>query len=91
MADNDNNNMAGSSKQLVECPRCRHRFELSETFRAQFDEEKSKAIDIAVRESAAGIRAEVERASQEELAERDRQVKKLEKQLEINEKEQNKR
>jgi len=75
------NNMASNSSQLVECPRCGNHFELSETFRAQFDAEKRREIDIALRDNEAKIRAEAEKASQEKLAENAEQVKALETKL----------
>ncbi len=50
------NNMASTSSQLVECPRCGNRFELSETFRAQFEAEKRREIDTALRDNEAKIR-----------------------------------
>ena len=64
MMDSGNNNMASNFSQLVECPRCGNRFELSETFRAQFEAEKRSEIDIALRDNEARIRAEAEKASQ---------------------------
>ena len=81
MAGSNLNSTTGNFNQLVECPRCRHRFQLSETFRAQFEEEKRNAIDTAVQESEAGIRAELEQANQKKLEENAKQVKKLEAQL----------
>lgn len=82
MVDNNLNNTSGNINQLVECPRCGNQFELSETFRAHFEEEKRREVENAVQESEKRIRADVEQDSEAELAERDKQVKKLEKQLE---------
>ena len=64
MMDSDNNNMASNFSQLVECPRCGKHFELSETFRAQFEAEKRREIDIALRDNETKIRAEAEKSSQ---------------------------
>lgn len=76
--DGDIKNTASSIGQLVECPRCRNRFQLSETFRAQFEEEKRSEIQIALRASEAGIRAVAEKDNQAILAKREQQVKELE-------------
>ena len=81
MMDSSNNNMASNFSQLVECPRCGNRFELSETFRAQFEAEKRREIVIALSDNEAKIRAQVEKASQEKLAESAEQVKALETKL----------
>ncbi len=40
--------MTVSVSQLVKCPRCGHRFELSETFRAHYEQEKQAAVADAV-------------------------------------------
>jgi len=85
------NNTTSNINQLVECPRCGNQFELSETFRAHFEAEKQREVENAVRESEARIRADVEQASESKLAERDERVKKLEQQLETNQKAQQKR
>ena len=81
MMDSGNNNMGSNSSHLVECPHCGKRFELSETFRTQFEAEKRREIDIALRDNEAKIRAEAEEASQAKLAESAEQVKALETKL----------
>lgn len=81
MVDSNLDSKTGNLNLVVECPRCTHRFELSETFRAYFEEEKRNAIDIAVRESEAGIRSELEDANQATLAKSEQQVKDLETKL----------
>ena len=81
MMDSGNNNMASNFSQLVECPRCGNHFELSETFRAQFQAEKRREIDLALRDNEVRIHAEAEKASQAKLAETAEQVKTLETQL----------
>ena len=86
-----NNNMAGSTSQQVECPRCGKRFELSETFRAHFEAEMRKEFDNALRDSEARIRAEAEQASQAERAESEKQVKDLKAQLQTNQEAQERR
>ena len=91
MVDSNLNSTSGNINQLVECPRCGNHFELSETFRAHFEEEKRREVGNAVQESEARIRAEVEKASEAKLATSNKQVKNLEKQLETNRKEQNER
>ena len=77
--------------QLVECPRCAHRFELSETFRAHFEDEKRTAIDIAVRESEAGIRSELEKANQAKQEASNEQIKSLQEELKSNQQAQEER
>ncbi len=81
MAGGNLNSTIGNFNQLVECPRCGKRFELSETFRDHFEEEKRKEVEEAVRESAAGIRADLEQANQKKLEENAKQVRRLEAQL----------
>ena len=75
------NSTTGNITQLVECPRCGKQFELSETFRAQFDEEKRREVENAVRESEAAIRAEAEKASQESITKSENKAKESEAQL----------
>ena len=75
------NNMASNFIQPVECPRCGNRFELSDTFRAQFEAEKRRDIAIALSDNETKIRAEAEEASQAKMAESAKQVKALETQL----------
>ena len=91
MVDSGNNNMASNFSQQVECPRCGNRFELSETFRAQFEAEKRREIDIALRDNEARIRAEAEKASQAKLTESAEQVKALETKLQADQEESEKR
>ena len=91
MIDGNNRGISGSTSYMVTCPRCANQFELSETFRAHFEEEKRKEVEDAVRESRAGIRAEVEQANQERLDERAKQVEKLEAQLKADREAQEKR
>ncbi|MCY4538137.1 MAG: DUF2130 domain-containing protein [Chloroflexi bacterium] len=91
MMNDGNNNMADSTSQQVECPRCGKRFELSETFRAHFEAEMRKEFDNALRDSEARIRAEAEQASQAERAESEKQVKDLKAQLQTNQEAQEKR
>ena len=55
------NNMASNFIQPVECPRCGNRFELSDTFRAQFEAEKRRDIAIALSDNETKIRAEAEK------------------------------
>lgn len=81
MTDGNNGILDGSSSYAVKCPRCGNQFELSETFRAHFEEEKRREVEDAVCESAAGIRAEVERTSQAKLAESEKQVTDLQAQM----------
>ncbi len=81
MTDSIKNRLDGGISQLVECPRCGHEFELSETFRAHFEAEKRREIDIALRDNEAKIRAEAEEAKETALAESAEQVKTLEAQL----------
>ena len=73
--------MASNFSQPVECPRCGNRFELSDTFRAQFEAEKRKEIAIALSENEVKIRAEAEEATQAKLAESAEQAKALEAKL----------
>lgn len=89
--DGNNRSIAGSTNYMVTCPRCANQFELSETFRAHFEKEKRKEVEDAVRESEAGIRAEVEQAFQKEQAESAKQVEDLEAQLQANQEAQEKR
>ena len=89
--DGNNRSISGSTGYVVTCPRCANEFELSETFRAQFEEEKRKEVEDAVRESEAGIRAEVERASQESLEKSEQQVKDLKAQIKSDRETQEKR
>ncbi len=56
--------MTVSVSQLVKCPRCGHRFELSETFRAQYEQEKQAAVADAVHHMS--VKAEAARAEREE-------------------------
>jgi len=91
MMNGENNNMAGSTSQLVECPRCGNRFELSETFRAHFEAEMRKEFDNALRDSEAKIRAEAEQASKAERVKSEKQVKDLQVQLQTNQEAQEKR
>ncbi len=84
-------NTASSISQLVKCPRCGNRFELSETFRAHFEEEKRNEVAKAVREHAAGIRAEAVKDSQAKLAETEQQVTDLKAQVEAEKEAQEKR
>lgn len=65
----------------INCPNCGHRFPLSDSFRGYFEEEKRRAVNNALRDREAGIRAEVEEANQAKLDERDEQVTALETQL----------
>ena len=55
--------MTVSISQL-ECPRCGHRFELSETFRAHYEQEKQAAVADAVHHMS--VKAEAARAEREE-------------------------
>ena len=84
-------NTASGIGQLVECPRCGERFELSETFRAHFEEEKRNEVAKAVREHAARIRAEAVKDSQAKLAETEQQVTDLKAQVEAEKEAQEKR
>ncbi len=84
-------NGAGSIGQQVECPRCGHRFELSETFRAQFEAEKRSEIDAALRENEALIRAEMEKANQAKLSKSAEELKALKAQLKDDKEAQEKR
>ena len=56
--------MTVSVSQLVKCPRCGHRFELSETFRAQYEQEKQAAVADAVHHMS--VKAEAAQAEREE-------------------------
>ena len=91
MNDSGNDSMAGGVSQPVECPRCGNRFELSETFRAQFEEEKRRDIANALSESEAKIRADAEKANQAILAKSEQQVKELEARLQADQEAQEKR
>ncbi len=91
MIDGDNRITAGSTSYRIKCPQCGNQFQLSETFRAQFEEEKHRAVDVAVRESEAGIRAEVEQANQASLEEHEKQVRELQEKLKAGEEAQVKR
>ena len=77
--------------QLVECPRCGNQFELSETFRDQFEAEKRQEIDDALRENEEKVRAEMEKVSQAKLTESAEQVKVLEAKLKADQKAQQNR
>ena len=81
MVNGDNDSMVGGNIQMVECPHCGNLFELSETFRAHFEEEKRKEVENALRESEAGIRAEAEKDNQAILATHAQRVKYLEAEL----------
>ncbi len=52
------------SVSQLECPRCGHRFELSETFRAHYEQEKQAAVADAVHHMS--VKAEAARAEREE-------------------------
>ena len=91
MIEGSNKQMADSASQFVECPHCGQRFKLSDTFRAQFEEEKRKAVNNAVRESETRIRAEAEQDNQAKLAESAKQVQALQAQLQANREAQEKR
>ena len=52
------------SVSQLECPRCGHRFELSETFRAHYEQEKQAAVADAVHHMS--VKAEAEQAEREE-------------------------
>ena len=80
---------------LVECPRCGNRFELSQAFRAQFEAERQTAIDAALQhqksqleqsqqEREEAIRAELVSANQAQLADSAQQLKALQEQLQAN-------
>ena len=56
--------MTVSVSQLVKCPRCGHRFELSETFRAHYEQEKQAAVADAVHHMS--VKAEAAQAEREE-------------------------
>ena len=51
------------SVSQLECPRCGHRFELSETFRAHYEQEKQTAVAAALRH--ANAKAEAAQAERE--------------------------
>ena len=89
--EGENNKMAGNISQLVECPRCGNRFELSETFRAHFEEEKRREIENALRDSEARIRADAEEANQAILAKSEQEKKELEARWQANQEAQEKR
>lgn len=91
MTDGDNKSLAGNINHLVKCPRCGNQFELSETFRAHFEEEKRREVEDAVRDSEAGIRAELEHAHQAKLDQSVEQVKELEAQIKADKEAQDKR
>lgn len=87
--------MNQSISQLVECPRCGNRFELSETFRKHFEAEKQADVAAAVRdretqlvaaqqEREEAIRAELVTANEEQLAESAEREKALQEQLQAN-------
>ncbi len=78
--DVDNISVNGNINQLVECPRCGERFELSETFRAHFEAEKRREINTALRENEERIYAEAEKANQAKLEESAEQIQALEEQ-----------
>ena len=55
----------------LECPRCGHRFELSETFRAHYEQEKQAAVAAALRHANAKAEAaQAEREAKIRLRER---------------------
>ena len=89
--DGDNLNTASSISQLVKCPRCGNRFELSETFRAHFEAEKRNDIANALRESEARVRAEAEEANHAKLVESAKQVEAMQAQLQVDKEAQEKR
>lgn len=91
MVEGNPNSTSGKINQQVVCPRCGNQFELSETFRAHFEEEKRREVENAVRESEEGIRAEVEQDSKAEREEHQKKLKDLESQLQANKKAQEKR
>ncbi len=91
MTDGDNMSLTGNMNHLVKCPRCGNQFELSETFRAHFEEEKRREVEDAVRDSEAGIRAELEHAHQAKLDQSAGQVKELEAQIKADKEAQDKR
>ena len=81
-----------SVSQLVKCPQCGHRFELSETFRAHYEQEKQAAVADAVHhmsvkaeaaqeEREAHIRAEAATAARAKLAESAQREESLQVQL----------
>ena len=87
--------MTVSVSQLVKCPRCGHRFELSETFRAQYEQEKQAAVADAVHHMSvkaeaeraaheARIRAEAQEQRERELAESEQREEALQEQLQAN-------
>ncbi len=78
-------------QNLVECPQCGKKFELSETFRAHFEAEMRKEFANALRDSEAKIRAEAEKASQESLEKSEQQVEDLEAQIKADREAQEKR
>ena len=91
MTDVNNSGTTGSSSYMVKCPRCGNQFELSETFRAHFEDEKRKEVEDAVRESAAGIRADAEKVYQAERAKSNKEVKDLKDQIKADREAQEKR
>ncbi len=91
MTDKNDNRQSGGIGQLVECPRCGHEFELSETFRAQFEAEKRREINIALRDNEAKILAEAEKAKQAAVAESAEKAEALQAKLEADRKAQEKR
>ena len=79
----------------LECPRCGHRFELSETFRAHYEQEKRTAVDGALRRANAkaeaaltereeAIRAEAQAQHERQLAEIAQREETLQAQLQAN-------
>ena len=84
-----------SVSQLVKCPQCGHRFELSETFRAQYEQEKQAAVADAVHHMSvkaeaaraaheARIRAEAQEQRERELVESAQREEALQEQLQAN-------
>ncbi len=89
--DTENISANGSINQLVECPHCGERFELSETFRAHFESEKRREINAALQENEKRIYAEAEKDKQESLEKSADQIKELELQIKTDQKAQQKR
>lgn len=88
-----------ANQQRVECPRCGHQFELSETFRAHFEAEQKQAVAAAIkrrdeqmeatlREREAAIRAELSQDHQTQQAEQAQQLATLTEQLQAQQAEQ---
>ncbi len=68
-------NLASSFNQLVKCPSCGYQFKLSETFRAQFEEEKRREINSALRETEAKNEKQVKALEAKIKAEQEAQQK----------------